>query len=60
MNMLAIWYFTLVVTVVTFMHWFPAFSIRYRTIPGRRCVLLQLYKRLRQITITEYPCEIQI
>jgi len=60
MNMLAIWYFTLVVTVVTFVHWFPAFSIHYRMLPGRRGVPLRLYKRLRQTTFTKYPREIQI
>ena len=36
MNMFAILRFMLVVTMVTFMHWLPAFSLPYRMISGRR------------------------
>ena len=35
MNMLAIRRLRLVVTMIAFMHWFPAFLIPLRMIPGR-------------------------
>ena len=37
MNVFAIRCFLRVVTVLTLMHWFPAFSISYRMIADRRC-----------------------
>ena len=43
MNMFAVRHDILVVTVVTFMHWLPAFSIPYRMISGRRCCCSALY-----------------
>ena len=48
MNMFAIRYDVLVVTVVTFMHWFPAFSIPYRMISSRLSVRLPYLEVLAQ------------